>query len=65
MESSKEVSEEKSDEDLEDEVEDIMDLWLGLLIKGQKLNSNSEAKEQSEDPSEDNVDHLQFSRTNI
>ena len=53
MESSKEVSEEKSDEDLEDEVEDIMDLRLGLLIKGHGFNSNSESNEQSEEPFED------------
>ena len=63
MDSSKEASEEKSDEELEDE--DIPDLWLGLLIKERILNSNSEAKEQSEEPSKDNVENLQFSRVNI
>ena len=49
--SSKEVSEEKSNEDLEDD--NIMDLRLGLLIKGPEFNSNSYSNEQSEEPSED------------
>ena len=62
MDSSKEASEENSDEELEDE--DISDLWLGLLIKERLLNSNSEAKEQSKESSEDNVEILQISRVN-
>ena len=62
MDSSNEASEENSDEELEDE--DISDLWLGLLIKGRLLNSNSEAKEQSKESSEDNVEILQISRVN-
>ena len=62
MDSSKEASEENSDEELEDE--DISDLWLGLLIKERLLNSNSEAKEQSKESSEDNVEILQISRAN-
>ena len=61
MDSSKEASEENSDEGIEDE--DISDLWLGLLIKGRIFKSNGEAMEQSKEPSEDDGETFQFSRT--
>ena len=50
---SKEDSEDKFEEDLEDEINMDHDRHTGLLIIGQLLNSNGEAKDKFDDDSED------------